>query len=100
MVQFSWCVGVGSTIDFVWLLEEEKTTLTIEKSPMGKKKSGKGEAPTKAVKIDRALAAKAQMIATDRGMPLADYISETLRGAVEKDWAKMVRRVGGEGGQD
>lgn len=63
---------------------------------MAKKKSTGGEPPTKAVKIDRALAAKAQMIATDRGVTLADYISETLRGAVEKDWAKMVRRVGGQ----
>lgn len=64
---------------------------------MAKKRGDGAEPPTKAVKIDRALASKAQMIATDRGIPLADYISETLRGAVEKDWARMVRRVGGEG---
>jgi hypothetical protein len=63
---------------------------------MAKKKRVGSEPPTKAVKIDRALAAKAQMIATDRGIPLADYISETLRGAVERDWAKMIKRVGGE----
>jgi hypothetical protein len=59
-----------------------------------KKKSTTGEPPTKAVKIDRALATKAQMIATDKGMSLADYISESLRGAVEKDWSKMVKRIG------
>ena len=63
---------------------------------MAKKKSDGAGPPTKAVKIDRALATKAQMIATDRGIPLADYISEILRGAVEKDWNKMIRRVGGE----
>jgi hypothetical protein len=62
---------------------------------MAKKKSPAGEPPTKAVKIDRALAAKAQMIATDRGVDTAQYISEALRSVVEKDWAKMVRRVGG-----
>jgi predicted HicB family RNase H-like nuclease len=67
---------------------------------MAKKKSDGAEPPTKAVKIDRALATKAQMIATDRGISLADYISDALRGAVEKDWGKMIRRVGGttEGG--
>jgi len=67
-------------------------------NPMGraKKSEESSEPPTKAVKIDRALATKAQMIATDKGLSLADYISETLRGAVEKDWAKMIRRVGGE----
>jgi hypothetical protein len=57
------------------------------------------EPPTKAVKIDRALAGKAQMIATDKGMTLADYISEALRSVVEKDWGKMVRRVDDKGGK-
>lgn len=61
---------------------------------MAKKKNSGSEPPTKAVKIDRSLAGKAQMIATDRGVPLADYLSETIRSAVERDWAKMVRRIG------
>jgi predicted HicB family RNase H-like nuclease len=69
-------------------------SLAIAEAVMAKKKSSGAEPPTKAVKIDRALASKAQMIATDRGLSLADYISETLRGAVEKDWNKMVRRAG------
>ena len=69
------------------------STATAEKT-MAKKKTGAIEPPTKAVKIDRALASKAQMIATDRGVNLAEYISETLRSAVERDWGKMVRRVG------
>ena len=63
---------------------------------MAKKKSEGTEPPTKAVKIDRALASKAQMIATDKGVSLADYISGALRAIVEKDWGKMIRRVGGE----
>jgi hypothetical protein len=72
--------------------------VTAEKAaPMARKKSEGSEPPTKAVKIDRALAAKAQMIATDKGVSLAEYISEALRSLVEKDWARMVRRVGGEG---
>jgi hypothetical protein len=69
--------------------------MTTAEMTMAKKKPGGSEPPTKAVKVDRALAAKAQMIATDRGVSLADYISDALRGMVEKDWAKMVRRAGG-----
>ena len=64
--------------------------------PMAKKKaSGGAEPPTKAVKIDRALAAKAEMIATDKGLNLSEYISDALRSQIERDWAKMVRKVGG-----
>jgi hypothetical protein len=65
--------------------------------PMAKKKNaGSGEPPTKAVKIDRALAGKAEMIARDKGVDLASYISDTLRASVERDWGKLVRKVGGE----
>lgn len=63
---------------------------------MAKKKSEGNEPPTMAVKIDRGLAKKAQMIATDKDVTLADYISGALRAIVEKDWGKMIRRVGGE----
>jgi hypothetical protein len=69
-------------------------TLSERVEPMAKKKAPGAAPPTKAVKIDRAIATKAQMIATDRGLDLAFYISEALRGVVEKDWAKMVKRVG------
>jgi hypothetical protein len=71
----------------------------IAEAVMAKKKNDGADPPTKAVKIDRALAAKAQMIATDRGIPLAEYVSATLRGVIERDWAKMVRRAG-EGGSE
>lgn len=72
-------------------------TTAIRDEPMAKKaRRGDKETPTVAVKIDRAIASKARMIATDRGLNLAEYVSEALRGVVEKDWAKMVRRVGGE----
>jgi hypothetical protein len=71
----------------------------MAEQPMAKKRRDGGEPPTRAVKIDRALAAKAQMIATDKGVSLADYISESLRGVVERDWARMVRRLGNAGGE-
>ena len=70
---------------------------TLQAELMAKKRTDDGkEPPTVAVKIDRSLAAKAKMIATDRGENQADYISNQLRAIIERDWAKMVRKMGGE----
>ena len=70
--------------------------LTNAEDPMAKKKSDGTEPPTMAVKIDRALAKKAQMIATDKDVSLADYLSGALRVTIEKDWGKMIKKVGGD----
>lgn len=48
-----------------------------------------------AVKIDRGLASRARMIATDKGIDMAEYLSGILRATIERDWAKLIRRVGG-----
>lgn len=64
---------------------------------MAKKKAEDGkEAPTTAIKIERSLAGKAKMIATDKGTSLADYVSEIIRATVERDWAKLIKKTGGE----
>ena len=60
---------------------------------MGRKKSGE-DPKLGVVKIDRDIITKARMIAADKGLPLAGYLSESLRTTVEKDWAKMVRKAG------
>jgi hypothetical protein len=36
------------------------------------------------------------MIAADRGIDLAAYVSDALRGVVEKDWAKIGRNLGND----
>ena len=59
---------------------------------MAKKKSG-AELKLRAVKIERDLITKAQMIAADRGLPLAGYLSDSLRAVVERDWGRMVRKT-------
>src|SRR5262249_50793771 len=66
-----------------------------ERAQMGRPKKGQAkEPPTVAVKIDRTLASKARLIAADLGVPLADYLSGALGTVVERDWAKLIRRVG------
>lgn len=63
---------------------------------MAKKKSG-GELKLGAVKVERDIITRAKMIAADRGVPLAGYLSESLRSVVDRDWVRMVKRAG-EGG--
>jgi hypothetical protein len=74
-------------------------SIALKGNPMARAKRGEGkEPPTAAVKIDRALVTKAKMIAGDKGVDLAQYLSDAMRAVVERDWAKMVRRIGNEGG--
>ena len=44
-----------------------------------------------AVKMDRALVAKARFVAQCRGLTLAEYVTESLRPTVDKDFAKESR---------
>jgi hypothetical protein len=64
---------------------------------MAKKKPAE-ELKLGAVKIERDIITRAKMIAADRGIPLAGYLSEALRSVVDRDWARMVARTarGGE----
>lgn len=74
---------------------------TAVKEPMAKKRTERTEGkepPTVAVKIDRALANRARIIAADKGVDLADYLSESLRGTIDRDWAKVIRKADAEGG--
>jgi hypothetical protein len=48
----------------------------------------------KAVKIDRSVAMKAKLVADTRRMSVAEYLSELLRGPVERDWQKAARQLG------
>lgn len=48
------------------------------------------------VRIDSDLVTKARLIASERGMNLAAYLSATLRPGVDRDFAKLVREVADE----
>jgi hypothetical protein len=47
----------------------------------------------KAVKIARDLAMKAKVIAETQGITIAEYLSNLLRGPIEKDWPKALKRL-------
>jgi hypothetical protein len=71
----------------------------VAEMPMAKAK-GKGKRSERedvAVKIDRALVGKARLIATHRGVSVAELLSEMLRAPVDKAYAVMLREL--EAGQ-
>lgn len=58
-----------------------------------KKPGGEG----KSVRIETDLAQKARIVALRKNIPLSDYLSDTLRARVLKDFAGVMREAGGEG---
>jgi hypothetical protein len=66
-------------------------TATLER-PMAKKagrpKSGRNDV---SVKVDRALVGKARLIATHRGISVAELLSEMLQTPLDKAYAQMLR---------
>lgn len=49
------------------------------------------------IKFDRILAGKARLISQARGIPMAEYLSESVRPIINRDYAKLVRDLEGEG---
>jgi hypothetical protein len=45
------------------------------------------------VKLDRALVARARFVADLRGQSIAEYLSETLRPSVDRDFGKATRET-------
>ena len=57
------------------------------------KKKTASEMKTTPVKIDTGLVRKAKTIAEDKGLSLSDYLSETIRGPIERDWTKVLKKI-------
>jgi hypothetical protein len=68
---------------------------TAERPMAARKRSERDDV---AVKIDRRIALKAKMVASERGITMAEYISEMIRSAVERDFAKTVSDISGNAG--
>lgn len=47
----------------------------------------------RAVKIAKDLAVKAKVIAESKDISLAEYLSGLLRGPIEKDWPKAIKKL-------
>jgi hypothetical protein len=61
-------------------------------SVVAKNKSESG-LKTTPVKIDTGLVRKAKTIAEDKGVDLSEYVSGLIRGAIARDWDKILKRV-------
>ena len=71
----------------------------IAEKVMGKQRGRpkKSERDDVAVKIDRVIVGKAKLVATHRGVPVAELLSELVRGPLDKAYAQMLRDL--EGGE-
>jgi hypothetical protein len=59
---------------------------------VAKKKEGSAFRTTP-VKIETALVRKARTIAEDKGVDLSEYLSGLIRGAIDRDWTKILKRI-------
>jgi hypothetical protein len=64
----------------------------MAKKPMGRPPSGRNDVN---VKFDRTLASRAKVIAQGRGITLAEYLSETARTGIDRDYARLMRELEG-----
>lgn len=61
----------------------------------------KGPLKTTVVKIETGLVRKARTIAEDKGIDLSEYLSGVVRGAIGRDWDRILKRiVEKEGGEE
>jgi hypothetical protein len=68
---------------------------TLERDTMAKPKGRPktSERDDVTVKLDRALVGKAKLIATHRGVPVAELLSDLAKGPVDKAYAVMLREL-------
>jgi hypothetical protein len=59
---------------------------------VAKKKDGAGFRTTP-VKIETGLVRKARTIADDKGVDLSEYLSGLIRGAIDRDWTKILKKI-------
>jgi hypothetical protein len=60
---------------------------------MARVKGKKSERDDVAVKVDRAIVGKAKMIATHRGISVAELLSDAAKPIIDKAYAQMLREL-------
>lgn len=71
-----------------------QATQVLERPVDQPKKMGRPKTSTRddvVVKIDKHVAAKARYIAATKDVPLAEYLTELLRGSVERDFERATK---------
>jgi hypothetical protein len=48
---------------------------------------------TTPVKLDTGLVRKAKTIAEDKGIDLSEYLTAIVRGQIERDWTKILKKI-------
>ena len=66
---------------------------TMAKKTMGRPKSS--DRQDVSIKFDRVLAGRARLIAQGRGIPMAEYLSESARPIIDRDYSKLMRELEG-----
>ena len=70
---------------------------TMEKPMARKRVEDKFKRDDVAVKLDRELTDKAKLVASRKRITLAEYMTELSRPTIEKDFAKVIREMKGDG---
>jgi hypothetical protein len=73
-------------------------TMLAERMPMARPKGRPkvSERNDRTARVDATILGWAEMVARAKGISLAEYLSETLRGPVAKDFAKVMEQMKGE----
>lgn len=68
---------------------------TVMEPPVAKKKMGrpKSDRSDVTVKMDKALASRAKAIAHDRGVPVAEIVTEAARATIDRWFGEVVRKI-------
>ena len=48
---------------------------------------------TTPVKLETGLVRKARTIAEDKGLDLSEYLSGVVRGAIDRDWTRVLKKI-------
>ncbi len=63
----------------------------MAKKPMGRPKTSVRHDVS--IKFDKILAGKARLIAQGKGVSMAEYLTETTRPIIDRDYAKLMREL-------
>lgn len=71
----------------------------LESRPMTEKRRGRpktSERKDATARLDAAVLAKAQMVAKARGVSIAEYLTDIVKGPVDRDFLKEMKKLEGE----